>query len=582
MGPNRFHDEPGAVLDVRLAGLRGAPVSVLFDTLFAGVRALHASLGWPEPELVFQACADGASLFVTAPIDQLLTATDVNEIAWHRAVRTAFGDDAVAVADLAHPIDGDALPPTLGALRDREAAPRFVALHNAARARGLDVRWDDDGIWLGAGVHGFRIARARTGEPPHPDDAALPDVATVPWATLGHVPTALVTGTNGKTTTVRMLAAILRAAGHVVARSSTDAVHVGDEVVERGDLSGPHGARVALGDPRATAAVLETARGGILRRGLAMRRADVAIVTTLAADHLGGHGLDTLADLADVKLTVGHVLGHDGVLVVNAENAALRERASGHAWRLCWITRDATTPPMQRHLADGGLACVVRDGTIALHDRFGWRPIVAVDAIPATFGGAAWHNVVNALCATAAAHVLGVDDATIARALTAFGAEPSDNVGRLMRFDVGGVTVLVDYAHNAQAVRALADVAHALPASRRAIVLGTGGDRDDAALADMAREAARRPGFDRYVAKDTPQVARGRTAHAVSGVLADALAALRVSPARIVRATDDLDAVRGLLAWARPGDLLALAVHADRDAVLALLDAAATNMMRGD
>jgi UDP-N-acetylmuramyl tripeptide synthase len=572
LGPNRFHDEPGALLELRVGDVRDAVFGSLLDAHVGGVRALHAALGWPDPEIVVDQYAGDLSVFVTAPLDQLLTATDVNELAWLRAERTVLGEGVTGAAD-----DG-LVPEALAALRDREAAPRFVALHDAARARGLDVRWDDASLWLGAGHRGLRLDRRALAAPASPD-APLPDALPapddVPWAALANVPTALVTGTNGKTTTVRMLAAILRAAGHVVGRSTTDAVLVGDDLLETGDLSGPHGARLALGDPRATAAVLETARGGILRRGLAMRRADVAIVTTLAADHLGTARVHTLAELADVKLTVGRALGHTGVLVVNAENAALRERASGFAWRLCWIARDGTTPAFARHVREGGLACVVRDGAIVLHDGRAWRPIVDVAAIPATLGGAAWHNVVDALCAVAAAHVLGVDDATIARALSTFGADPADNTGRLMRLDVRGVTVLVDYAHNAQSVRALADVAHALPAARRAIVLGTGGDRDDAALADMAREAARRPRFDRYVAKDTPQVARGRAADEVSGVLAAALVDAGVDAARIVRVTGDLAAARDLLAWARPGDLLALAVHAERDAVLALLADAA-------
>ncbi|HYW50072.1 MAG TPA: cyanophycin synthetase [Gemmatimonadaceae bacterium] len=190
--------------------------------------------------------------------------------------------------------------------------------------------------------------------------------------------------------------------------------------------------------------------------------------------------------------------------------------------------------------------------------------------VPATLNGGATHNVLNAAIAVEIANELRLG-APAKEALLRFGADPRDNVGRLMQYDVGGVTAVIDYAHNAQGVTALIDATRSLPARRRAIALGTGGDRDDVALQGIAQAAADSGIIDLFIAKEMPKFLRGRDPGSISGVLLDALRAAGVAESRLASADDDLSAARLALSWARDGDLLLLATHDERDAVLALV-----------
>src|SRR5690606_1532058 len=195
---------------------------------------------------------------------------------------------------------------------DAEARPDLLALQAEADAHGVPLLADDDVVSIGAGAHGQAWAAH-----------ALPSVANVPWTALRALPTALVTGSNGRTTTVRLLAAITRAHGWPTAHSCTDGVFFDGVALEAGDFSGPQGARTALRQPQAEAAILETARGGMLRRGLALCRADVAVVTNISVDHFGEYGIHDLDDLAMVKLTVARAVADGGLLVLNADDAIL-------------------------------------------------------------------------------------------------------------------------------------------------------------------------------------------------------------------------------------------------------------------
>ena len=250
-------------------------------------------------------------------------------------------DEAAALARLARLAEFERRVP----LRD---------LTEAAHARDLPWLLDDDELSVGAGAGSRRYALE-----------ALPAVAEVPWTELHGVPTALVTGSNGKTTTVRLIAACNRAQGRRPGYSCTDGLFVGDEWIERGDYSGPVGARTVLRDQRVEAAVLETARGGILRRGLAVARADVAVVTNVSADHFGEYGIHDLDSLADVKLTVGAVVPPGGLLVLNADDATLRAKAAGLARRygrdlpLGWFAQDADDVLLAQHRGAGGASCGV-------------------------------------------------------------------------------------------------------------------------------------------------------------------------------------------------------------------------------
>ncbi len=411
-------------------------------------------------------------------------------------------------------------------------------------------------------------ARGRTVAPD-----ALPDPDAFDWSAVGPIPTALVTGTNGKSTTVRLLAGMARAAGHTPGVSTTDSVSVGDETIERGDFSGPLGARAVMRDTRVTLAVLETARGGLLRRGVPVPLVTAAAVTNVAADHLGDYGVDTVEDLAEAKLVVAKALGAGGTLVVPADEPAAtaeaaRQRAALEARgvRLAWTALDPTAD------VPGGapLAASVVEGAVGLRNGDGWRPVCTVDEIPAALGGAAQHVVKNALTATALAQALGLGDDAIAAGLRSFRSDDEDNPGRANRFAVGGGTVVVDYAHNAHGLRALARLAAHWPARRRLVMFGSAGDRSDADLAAMCAVLATLDA-DRYVVTDIPGYLRGRAEGEVPALLAQNLRQRGVDADAIARLDAPLDGARHALGWIGPDDLALLIVLSQRAEVLALV-----------
>ncbi|MDX2193270.1 MAG: Mur ligase family protein [Gemmatimonadales bacterium] len=549
-GPSLLLAVPGAILDIDTAGADAAAQDALTAAWEARVRAAMDALGWPAPALASRRFAGGLSLACSAPLDRLYTATEVNE--W------AFDGAPGATAEAPAPPLADALE-ALRAAEAREANPGLLVLADAARRLDLRLLADDAKVTVGEGRYGLTWPARE-----------LPAPSETPWNALADIPTALVTGSNGKTTTVRLLAAMARAAGRVTGHTSTDAIVVGTEVVDEGDWAGPGGARLLLRDARVELAVLETARGGILRRGLAVDRADVAVITNIAADHFGEFGIADLESLADVKWVVTRAVRDGGRIVLNADDPHLVARGRRRRGQVLWFSLDAANPVLSDPRSAGAGAVVAEDGALVLRDGTRRTVVERLDRIPITFGGGASHNVANAAAATAAAHALGLPLAAIAEALRQFGTAERDNPGRANLLELGGVRVLVDFAHNPHGMDALVRAARALPAARRLVVLGQAGDRDDDAIRGLARSAwALRP--DRVLCKELEKYRRGRALGEVPGLLAAEFRALGLPEAAIGFAADELDATRQALRWAAAGDLLVLAIHANRPGVMTLL-----------
>ena len=561
-GANLYFDGSGAALET-------AP-DLLFDgaTLQrwrANIERARVALGWPDGAIAVREHATGASLAFAAPIDQLYTATEVNEWALYvalglRAADTPLDEEESPRPHVAHFDDGEALR-QLRELARAEARPALLALLAAARAHGVPAHPDDDALSIGEG------GTSRT----WPLDA-LPAADAVPWSQLHGVPKAVVTGSNGKTTSVRLLAAMLRAHGLRSGYSSTDGLFVDGERIEAGDYSGPVGARTVLRQPGVQAAVLESARGGLLRRGLVANDARVALVTNVAADHFGEYGIHSLDDLAQVKLMVAKALAADGMLVLNADDATLVRDAPALSspQTIAWFGLD-----LANARARGPLACGVRDGRLVLATREHEHDLGDVAAMPLTVAGSARYNIANIAGAAMAAHALGVASETIAAVLARFGSAHSDNPGRLQRWRLGDVDALLDYAHNADGLRGLLQVAQGLRrAGRLALILGHAGNRTDQELRALAEVAvAAKP--DRIWLKDIGgDYLRGRASGEVAAFLRDALLAAGMAPEDLPMCLDEAEAARQALAWARSGDLLVLPIHepARRDEVVALLD----------
>ena len=561
------------------------PDAALIDGWRVRVARARVHLGWPDAPSVVRPHAAGASLAIEAPFDLLFLATEINEWALCATLaaldpgRAAQLESALRAAALeAAPEAATVIAPVLeeaaalarfSRLASAEARPGLRALIEAAGERGLPTVLDEELLTLGAGERGRTFPLAE-----------LPAVGDMRWSELGDIPIAIVTGSNGKTTTVRLIAAAARAHGLQAGFNCTDGVVIGTEIVAAGDYSGPAGARLVLRDTRTAAAVLETARGGILRRGIALERANVAVVTNVSSDHFGEYGIDDLDGLADVKLSVAALVTPDGLLVLNADDALLRAKALGLAARfrrripLGWFALDYDLPFLAQQRAAGGATAGVRAEQLRLGDRRGEYGLGRAAALPLTVGGSAHYNIANLAAAALAAAALGIPAATIAAVFADFGARPEDNPGRLMRYDAAGVTVLVDYAHNPDGLRGFLQVAYQLRAAgaRIGLLLGHAGNRHDADIAELARVAA---GFkpDLIVIKENEAQLRGRAPGEVPRILRAALLAAGMPDAALPVCASELEAARFALDWARPGDVLALPIHsaaARRELIAAL------------
>ncbi|HEU4524171.1 MAG TPA: Mur ligase family protein [Gemmatimonadales bacterium] len=549
-GPGLLLDGPGAVLEVKVDdGRRDAAVAAWREA----VTRMLAAVGWAEARPVVRRYPGGVSLAFTAPMDALYAATDLNEWAWGAAADMLGGRSRLEGPEFTAAVE------RLRATIAKERRPGLLTIRDAARARGVTVLVGEDEISLGTGTG---VARFSVD--------SLPDPSRIPWDEIHDVPIALVTGSNGKTTVVRLLAAMARASGKVPGISSTEGVTVQGSLVGQGDYSGPEGARLVLRHREVEIAVLETARGGLLRRGLPVERAEVAVVTNIAADHLGEFGVSSLEELAETKLLVARAVDQRGRVVLNADDPTLVRAASAVGAPIVWFSLEPSNPVVVRHLDAGGRAAVLEDDSLVL---FGGGPREAlgrVGELPIAAGGAARYNVANALAAAAAAEGLGVPAHAMRATLCRFGLDPSDNPGRANLYEHDGVRVVVDYAHNAHGIAALAAALERVPSARRLVVIGQAGDRDDAAIREMARAAlALRP--DRVLAKEMDAYLRGRAPREVPGIIADELRRAGLPDAAVAISSGELPAVEEALDWAQPGDMLILMLHQERNRVEELL-----------
>lgn len=394
-------------------------------------------------------------------------------------------------------------------------------------------------------------------------DVAEPIMSMLfPRGARARIPVLAVTGTNGKSTVGRMLAHIFTAEGKTVGLTNTSGVYIGDEKVLAADASGPKSARMVLRDPTVDVALLECARGGILREGLAFDRCDVGAVLNVQPDHIGLKGVMSLEDLAAVKSVVVESVSRRGVSVLNADDPLTIRMARHAGGRVGWFSlRGGNETPgfVMKHIADGGLAVLhdARTGDIVLHDRHEHHRVCAAPDIPATLDGLALFNVQNALAAAAMAYGAGVEPARIGQALAGFHSTYEQNPGRLNQHHDHGFRIIMDYAHNPEALRALGRMVAAIkPAGQRSIgMISIPGDRREDEIRAMGEISAEY--FDTLVFRETPDN-RGRPKGDVMRLLSEGALAAGCDPSRIHPVYEELDAARRALDLAEPGDVLAL------------------------
>ncbi len=461
------------------------------------------------------------------------------------------GGTAIDVTDIVHP-------------DNREMAVRAI------KAIGLDVGGVDflcsdisrSYTETGAAIceinaaPGFRMHVAPSEGKPRDVAGPVMDMLFPP-GTPSRIPIASITGTNGKTTTARMVAHILKLSGNTVGLATTDGVYIDGKLTVKGDMTGPVAAQMILRDPLVDAAVMETARGGLLRRGMGYERCDVGAVLNIAADHLGIRGVETLEEMAKIKRIVVEVA--KGTAVLNADDElCLRMAEHTKAENLCYVTMNAAHPLVREHVRAGGRAVVLEQGMngqmITIYDNGAHIPLIWTHLIPATLEGRAMHNVQNALFAAGIAYSLnrGLED--IRHGLRTFATSFFQAPGRMNIFDEHPFKVILDYGHNPAAIEAMTRLVEQLdPPGKRICVVTLPGDRRDEDIAEAGRIVA--GSFDHYVCRRDDNL-RGRGPDEVPKLMRQALIDNGVSPDAITVIPEEEQAVAAALEMAEPGDLL--------------------------
>jgi cyanophycin synthetase len=507
-----------------------------------GLGPLHATRRvWPG----------GAMVTAEVPIDALYGAVAALEWA---------AKSAETLRETGEPLPLDPAREGITAELAKERNPALLELQAEAARRGVPFAWDDDEVSLGMG-RSSRTFPAR----------ALPAPESLDWSAFGAIPVALVTGTNGKTTTSRLLARIVREAGLKAGNTTTDGIVVDGTLVEAGDWTGPGAARQVLRRHDVEIAVLETARGGILRRGLAVDACEVAVLTNVSADHLGEYGILDVAGMARAKAVVGSVVRPEGRVVICADDPELMALADSFPAPVVLFGLDPDAPVVRDHQEGGGEAWLVADGQVVHATGRSARPLLPAADVACSFGGAARYNLRNALAAAAAASALGLPEAAIIAGLKTFGTSRQDNPGRAEVIEVEGIRVLIDFGHNAHGLSALLDLLDHLRGDGRLFVIAAqAGDRSDADLAELSFAlVAARP--HRVLLRDLVPYLRGRAMGEVPEVMRRACLDAGLSDEAVAIVDSEVAGLARAFGEARPGDLVVLLIHVEHEAVEAFL-----------
>ena len=461
------------------------------------------------------------------------------------------GGTATDVTDIIHPDNRDMAIRAIRAIGLDVGGVDFLSTNIAESYKSIG-----GGICECNAAPGFRMHVA-------PSEGKSRDVAgpvidmLFPAGTPSRVPIAAVTGTNGKTTTARMLAHIAKMAGYTPGLTTTDGVYIDGQRTVEGDMTGPVSTRMVLADPQIDLAVLEIARGGLLRAGMGVPSVNVGAVLNVQSDHLGMKGIDTLEQLAEIKRIIVEVA--EDCAVLNADDPLVL-KMSGYtdAKVICYVTMNPQHGLVREHIRAGGRACALEAGVngqmITLYDKGGHIPLLWTHLIPATLEGRAMHNVQNAMVAAAMAFSMGIKLDAIRQGLRTFDTTFFQAPGRMNVFNEHPFKVLFDYGHNAHAVGVMADLAQRLDVvGRRIVVLAGPGDRRDQDLREIADAVAGR--FDHYICRRDDSL-RGRDSDEVPKIQAARLRELGIADSAISIIPDEQEAIEAGLAMSQAGDLL--------------------------
>jgi len=376
-----------------------------------------------------------------------------------------------------------------------------------------------------------------------------------PEGTPFTIPIAAITGTNGKTTTTRMVAQILKAAGLTVGMTTTSGIYVDDECILKGDNTGPASARMLLRDKRIEAAVLETARGGIIKRGLGYDLADVGVITNITEDHLGLDGINTIHDLAFVKALVAEAVKPDGYAVLNADDSMVLSIVPRIKANIIFFSRDSDNPAITEHINKGGKCVYVKDNIAVICDGKKIIPVINIKKIPATYGGRVECNIENSLAAISTAYGLGLSADVIAHGLKSFRCDINTNPGRFNLFEIADFKVLVDYGHNYACYKAVIHSVKQLGYERLVGIIGMPGDRLNNSIKSVGELCGKN--FSKIYIKEDKDL-RGRKRGEIADILYEGVLQGGAGKENVEIIYDEVEALKKAILDAHPNDIIVI------------------------
>ena len=533
-GPSLFTDVSGAMLDIDIPNFRHDDFLQVWGQT---VQYVLNGVGWSKELTKTRCYNDGISLFISAPIDALYAACAVNEIVFDLTLSVLNGGELF--------LNPDKYAELKKEIAD-ELNPDLIELNNAAESRNVRFLQSDDivSVGTGTGSHQFSVD-------------TIPTSDSIDWENVHDVRVVLITGTNGKSTTVRLLESMMTQAGIKTGASSTDGIRVNMVTVEAGDYSGPEGARATLRNNEVETAILEVARGGMLRRGLPVMNAQAAIITNVAEDHFGDYGVNSLDDMVATKFVIDQGLAEDGILVLNADDIKIVKYAQYITHEICWFSLDSSNQTVVEHIKKGNRACILEDDKIVYYRNGKKFILIDYHQIPLTMNGAAVYNISNSLGAVALAKSLDIEDEHIINSLSEFGNSNDDNPGRANIYNKNGMTILLDFAHNPHGMDALAKLVNNISANRKILLIGQVGDRSNEDIDNLVNSAAKiNP--DKVIISEIVNYLRGREVGEIPALITQSFKNNDISEDAMIYSDDMLAGVKKSLEIAEEGDLLVL------------------------
>ena len=377
-----------------------------------------------------------------------------------------------------------------------------------------------------------------------------------PKGSAGRIPIIAITGTNGKTTTTRLVAHIAKSAGYKVGYTTSDGVYIQNQLMMKGDCTGPLSSLFVLRDPTVDFAVLECARGGILKSGLAFQNCDIAIITNVSTDHIGLGGIDSLEQMAQVKAVVAETVFAHGYAILNADDDLVYNMKDGLDCNVALFSMDENNPRIKKHCKSGGLATVFENGYVSIMKGTWKIRVQKVADIPITYGGRATHNIMNTLPAVLATYLyrnIRVDD--IKDALTTFVPSPTQTPGRLNLFKFRQFEILVDFAHNQAGLQLLGEFIGKMEGSPKVGIISGTGDRRDDDIRDLGKLSAKY--FDEIIIRQDKNL-RGRTAEEIVNLLVEGINAAKTSDIPVTIILNEREAIMHAYNTAKPGSLISI------------------------